>query len=123
MVEEVFHEVGCGIRKGKPRKDEVARVMVKVVELMRICKEHEVLITIMEKEVNELLELLIARKKAVPDDIPSPVLELLSVDRRDLQMPKSSDKDVPEDEDQGNEEGNMFSRIKRDPPENVSRLV
>ncbi|XP_068477328.1 uncharacterized mitochondrial protein AtMg00810-like [Phaseolus vulgaris] len=61
LVEEVFHEVGCGIRKRKPRKDEVARVMVKVVELMRICKEHEDLAT--ERMISSGIEF--SRSKAV----------------------------------------------------------
>ena len=62
----------------KATKDEVRTMTVKVVELMHKCEEQKVLITSMEKEVKDILE-LIARRNYVPDDTRSEV-EPLSVD-------------------------------------------
>jgi len=48
---------------------------VKVVELVRKSGEHELLITSMEKEVKDILE-LIGSINYVPDDIRSKVVEV-----------------------------------------------
>jgi len=95
---------------------------VKVVELMRKYEEHEVLITSMEKEVNDILE-LIASRNSVPDYTWSEVVEVepLSVDCTYFKKLKSSHEDVDEekdlhgDEDQPNEEVNMFPKMNHEP--------
>lgn len=65
FVQEVFHQIGCGIRKKKATKDEVRAMTVKVVELMRKSEENEVLIMSMEKEINDILELIASRSSVL----------------------------------------------------------
>ena len=136
LVQEAFHEFDCGIRKGKVRKDEVRTMTVKVVELMHICKEHKVLITTMEKEVKDILDLIV-RRNSISDDTPSQILEFqpLPVDHTDFKKPESSDEDVAEDkdiledkdlggdEDWGNEEHNMFANMKRETRKSFKTVV
>jgi len=115
FVQEAFHQFGCGIKKKKPTKDEVRTMRVKVVELIRKCEEHEILITRMEKEVKDILE-LIANINFVPDDTRSKIVEIepLSMDCTYFKKLESSHEDVHEekdlhgDEDRPNEEVNMF---------------
>jgi len=122
FFQEAFHQFGCGIRKKKATKDKVCTMMVKVVELMRKCEEQEVLITSMEKEVKDILE-LVASRDFVPYDTRSEIVEVepLSVDCTYFKKPESSDEDVHEEkdlhgnEDRPNEEVNMFSKMNREP--------
>jgi len=62
LVEVAFKEVECGFIMKKQRKNEVGKMMVKVVELVLKAKELEVFITTMENEVKELHELLIKKR-------------------------------------------------------------
>jgi len=105
-------------------------MIVKVVELMRKSEEKEVLITSMEKEVNDILE-LIASRSSVPGDTRSEVIEVepLSVDCTYFRKPESSHEDVDEekdlhgDEDQPNEEVNMFPKMNREPRKRFKTVV
>ncbi|KAK8467101.1 hypothetical protein PHAVU_008G251750 [Phaseolus vulgaris] len=53
------------IWKKKATKDEVRAMTVKVVELMRKSEENEVLIMSMEKEINDILELIASRSSVL----------------------------------------------------------
>jgi len=102
---------------------------VKVVELMGKFEEQEVLITSMEKEVNDILE-LIASRNSVSDDTRSKVVEVepFLVDYTYFKKPESSNEDVYEekdlhgDEDHPNEKVNMFPKMNLNTG-NVSRLL
>jgi len=114
----------------KATKDEVRTMTVKVVQLMRKCEEHEILITSIEKEVKSILE-LIASKKFVPDDTRTKVVEVepLSVNCTYFKKLESSHEDVDEeknlhgDEDRPNEEVNMFSKVNREPRKRFKTVV
>jgi len=91
---------------------------VKVLELMRKSEEQEVLITSMEKEVNDIVE-LIARRNCLCRDTPSEVVEVepLAMDCTYLKKAESSREDVDEDkqfhvdEVQSNEEVNNHEDV------------
>ena len=118
FVEEAFEQIGCRITKKKPTKDEVRAMRVKVLELMRKSEEQEVLITSMEKEVNDIVE-LIARRNCLCRDTPSEVVEVepLAMDCTYLKKAESSREDVDEDkqfhvdEVQSNEEVNNHEDV------------
>jgi len=103
---------------------------VKVGELVHKYEEQEVLITSMEKEVNEILK-LIASKNFVPDDTWSKVVEVepLSVDSTYFRKPESSHEDVDEEkdlhghEDQPNEKVNMFPKMNHEPKKRFKTTV
>jgi len=130
FVQEDFYQIGCGIRKKKPTKDEVRAMTVKVVEMMRKSEEQEVLITSMEKEVKDILE-LIGNINFVPNDTRSKVVEVepLSVDHTYFKKPESShedkdeEKDLHGDEDQPNEEVNMFPKMEHEPRKRFKTVV
>ncbi|XP_068475091.1 uncharacterized protein [Phaseolus vulgaris] len=129
FVEEAFDQIGCGITKKKPTKDEVRAMRVKVLQLMRKSEEQELLITSMEKEVNDIVE-LIARRNCLRRDTQSEVVEVepLAMDCTYLKKAESSHEDVDEDkqlhvdEVQPNEEFNSHEDVHEDKQLHVDEI-
>ncbi|KAK8468607.1 hypothetical protein PHAVU_006G066711 [Phaseolus vulgaris] len=113
FVEEAFDQIGCRITKKKPTKDEVRVMRVKVLQLMRKSEEQELLMTSMEKEVNDIVQ-LIARRNCLRRDTQSEVIEVepLAMDCTYLKKAESSDEDV--DEVEPNEEFNSHEDVHED---------
>ncbi|KAK8470028.1 hypothetical protein PHAVU_004G040500, partial [Phaseolus vulgaris] len=113
FVKEAFDQIGCRITKKKPTKDEVRAMRVKVLQLMRKSEEQELLITSMEKEVNDIVE-LIARRNCLRRDTQSEVVEVepLAMDCTYLKKAESSHEDV--DEVEPNEEFNSHEDVHED---------
>ncbi|XP_068504404.1 uncharacterized protein [Phaseolus vulgaris] len=145
FVEEAFDQIGCRITKKKPTKDEVRAMRVKVLQLMRKSEEQELLITSMEKELNDIVE-LIARRNCLRRDTQSEVVEVepLAMDCTYLKKAESSYEDVDEvepneefnshedvhedkqlhvDEVQPNEEVNMFPKMNVEPRKRFKSVV
>jgi len=103
---------------------------VKVLQLVRKSEEQEVLITSMEKEVNDIVELS-ARRNCVRHHTQSEVVEVqpLAMDCTYFKKAESSPKDVDEqkqlhvDEVQPNEEVNMFTKMNREPRKRFKSVV
>ena len=86
-------------------------------------KEHDYLITNVENVVKPLKQCISEMHKSVPEDCPSPLLEPLSVDytyreKNDIDAGQHEQKDGGNKRDEEKvpkEEGNMISRMKREP--------
>ena len=109
FVEET---IGCRITKKKPTKDEVRAMRVKVLQLMRKFEEQELLITSMEKEVNDIVE-LIARRNCLRRYTQSEVVEVepLAMDCTYLKKAESSHEDVDEVEPKNSTVMKMYMKI------------
>lgn len=92
--------------------------------MVRRAMEQEGLITNLQNVVKELQQFLSQRGNFVPHDIPSPVLEPLSMDDTHLHMLVVNDKHIGEDEyDEGNEKSNMFSQMKHKTRKRVKTTI
>jgi len=74
------------------KKKELDKMKVKVIDLLGQAKQHEVVTNNLEKEVEELQELLSVREKSHLHDSPS------RVDDRHMQRPDVNNKHVPEEQ-------------------------
>jgi len=98
-------------------------MLKETAEMVHRAKEHDYLITNVENVVKPLKQCISEMHKSVPEDCPSPLLEPLSVDytyreKNDIDAGQHEQKDGGNKRDEEKvpkEEGNMISRMKREP--------